>query len=98
MTGTSRKPWPDVERTIRIPGGKLGLWIIAGGGIFGSLFAFVAGFAPPSDFRTWDTTGQVFYYVTLVGGFLLLASPPFLAQLVRPRLAGAQAGNGRMSG
>lgn len=55
---------PDVERSYKIPGGTMGMWVVASLGILASLFAFIIGFFPPAQIPT----GNVFFYV----GFLLL--------------------------
>ena len=40
---------PDTERPYRIPGGKyLGMWVVGGMGILGSVFGLVLGFFPPT--------------------------------------------------
>ena len=46
---------PDAPRAYKIPGGKAGIWIVAGVGIFGSLFSLVIGFVPPSGVSHWPT-------------------------------------------
>jgi amino acid transporter len=74
---------PATERAYRIPGGKLGVWLVSGGGIAACAFAFVTGFFPPGDFVAWDTSQRVTYYAVLVVGFLVLVAPPFVVRLVR---------------
>lgn len=66
---------PETDRTYRIPGGRPGVWLAAGGGIAACAFAFVTGFFPPSDFVSWDTGQRVTYYAVLVAGFLVLTAP-----------------------
>jgi glutamate:GABA antiporter len=56
---------PHVERPYRIPGGKLGIWCVAGLGIVTTLVAIVVGFIPPPDVHT----GTIFLYES----FLVLA-------------------------
>lgn len=74
---------PEVDRSYRLPGGKPGAWLICGAGIFGCAFAFVAGFFPPGDWATWDTGQKITYYAIVIGGFILLTLPPFLARIVK---------------
>jgi amino acid transporter len=74
---------PATERAYRIPGGRLGVWLVSGGGIAACAFAFVTGFFPPGDFVAWDTSQRVTYYAVLVAGFLVLVAPPFVVRLVR---------------
>ncbi|EKS7794694.1 amino acid permease [Edwardsiella piscicida] len=40
---------PNTPRPYRVPGGAVGMWIIAGAGFIGSLVAFVLSFIPPSQ-------------------------------------------------
>jgi glutamate:GABA antiporter len=87
---------PETERAYRIPGGRTGVWLVGGAGIFACSFAFVAGFFHPGDWASWDTAQRVTYYAILVGGFVLLTMPPFVVRLLRregwPASAEAEAG------
>lgn len=38
---------PNTPRPYRVPGGAVGMWLIAGAGFIGSLVAFVLSFIPP---------------------------------------------------
>ncbi|HCO12134.1 MAG TPA: amino acid permease, partial [Desulfonauticus sp.] len=40
---------PHLPRPFKLPGGKLGLWLIAGTGFVAMLFSFVVAFFPPSQ-------------------------------------------------
>jgi len=57
---------PDLARTYRVPGGKPGIWIVAGGGLLAVTFGLVLGFFPPSNLAIGDPT----LYVALVAGGL----------------------------
>jgi glutamate:GABA antiporter len=74
---------PRTERAYRIPGGKAGVWLVGGAGIFACVFAFVAGFFHPGDWAGWDTGQRVVYYAVLLGGFALLTTPPFVVRVLR---------------
>ena len=66
---------PHKERHYHIPGGKLGMWLVAGIGILGSLFAIIIGFFPPSQIET----GSLFSYeVTLIGITLFFCIIPII--------------------
>lgn len=64
---------PDVKRPFRVPGGKIGIWIIAGAGFLSSVFTFVIGFVPPSGL---SISGWL-YPVGIAAGVLALMTPPF---------------------
>ena len=66
---------PHNERHYRIPGGRLGMWLVAGIGILGSLFAIIVGLFPPSQIDT----GKVLSYETiLIGGTALFCIVPLV--------------------
>jgi len=66
---------PNVPRSYKIPGGKLGVWIIAGLGIIVCAAAFFLGFALPAQLKTGNA---VFYEFFLILGVIIIASIPFL--------------------
>ncbi|MEO1193826.1 MAG: APC family permease [Pseudomonadota bacterium] len=59
---------PDLPRSYRVPGGMIGIWLVAGGGFLAVAFAFVVGFFPPDQLPI----GSPALYVGLVAGGLLL--------------------------
>ena len=65
---------PKTKRPFKVPGGNLGMYIIAGLGFLGSLFCIGIGFVPPSDLL--DTGSLWLYESVLIGGSLLLGLPP----------------------
>ncbi len=64
---------PDVIRQYKIPGGKLGMWIVAGSGIMAALFAMFICFIPPAQLHLENT---MLYKSYLVLGFIGLSLPP----------------------
>ncbi|ABS54669.1 amino acid permease-associated region [Methanoregula boonei 6A8] len=64
---------PDTPRPFKIPGGKTGIWIVGGLGLFGTTFAFIVGLMPPSFFTSWVT-----YVSAVLLGTFLLAVPPLV--------------------
>ena len=40
---------PDLKRSYRVPGGTVGMWIVAGVGFAGVAFSFLVGFFPPTQ-------------------------------------------------
>lgn len=64
---------PDVERTYRVPGGKIGLWIVSSMGILSASFALGLSFLPPSQLET----GNLFLYESiLIGGTIIFCLAP----------------------
>src|SRR5262249_25954120 len=49
---------PGVDRPYKVPGGKIGIWIVSGLGILSSAFALIIGFFPPAQIITGN---RVFY-------------------------------------
>jgi len=73
---------PNVERPYKIPGGKIGLWVLMGGGALFCIFAFVLGFTPPEEY---DFLNEQTYPMMLLIGFIVFCTPPFLWQWWRMR-------------
>jgi len=66
---------PNTARPYKIPGGKLGIWIVGGAGGIACLFTFVIGFVPPTGLTT---QGPLQYVLTMIVGTVLLSLPPFI--------------------
>jgi len=64
---------PAVERAFKIPGGKLGIWLVGSLGICSCLVAILLGFVPPEriPFTDWFK-----YEITLMVGIVGLTLPP----------------------
>jgi amino acid transporter len=63
---------PNTPRPFKIPGGMIGIWLVGGLGMFGTIFAFIVGLMPPSYF---NTSGIVYVGSVLLGTFLLAVPP-----------------------
>jgi hypothetical protein len=72
---------PDTPRPFRIPGGKAGVWIVGGIGLFGTAFAFIVGLMPPSYFAT---SGLIYIGAVLLGTFLLAVPPLVFLKFRKP--------------
>ncbi len=73
-----RYKYPKTERPYKIPGGKLGIWIVCAVGIISSAFALLIGFFPPSQI----VTGNTFFYVLfLILGVILACFAPAIILL-----------------
>ena len=72
---------PGTPRSFRIPGGKyLGMWVVAGVGLIGSILAFVFSFIPPGQIAVGS---PAVYVLLLVLGTVVFAGIPFIIYAVR---------------
>jgi putative glutamate/gamma-aminobutyrate antiporter len=65
---------PNTPRAYRVPGGNIGMWIIGGAGLVGSLIAFLLSFVPPSQI---PTGGPATYVGFLIAGTVVCVAIPF---------------------
>ena len=66
---------PDLPRAYKIPGGNVGMWIIASLGILSSFFAIIIGFFPPEQL---ETGSLLFYELFLSLGIVISCAAPFI--------------------
>lgn len=79
---------PQQPRAFQIPGGLVGMYIVAGTGIIGVLTTLVVSFMPPEGINI----GQVSRYeLTLIAGLLIMCSPPFICNWLQKRRVFIQA-------
>lgn len=64
---------PGIPRGFRIPGGKVGMWIIAGAGFASCLFTFTVSLFPPGGIEIMPSE---VYMVSMIAGTGILALPP----------------------
>lgn len=64
---------PDLPRSYRVPGGRVGMWIVAGGGFLAVLFSLVVTFYPPSQLPVGSPTA---YTLLVAAGTLFFVSLP----------------------
>ncbi len=67
---------PDRERPYRIPGGKAGIWLVAGIAFLTSLLSIVCGFIPPSNVMSKGTGAVMLYAGFLFAGTLIFIMVP----------------------
>ncbi len=73
---------PKVPRTFKVPGGNLGMWLVAGVAILAAAFSMAIAYVPPAQLETGNV---VFYEAFLVGGMLAVCAIPLLIyQFRRP--------------
>jgi glutamate:GABA antiporter len=73
---------PHVQRPYKVPGGKLGMWIISGVGILSAGFTMIIGFFPPAQIPT----GNILFYVLflVLGVILTCLAPSIILLFQRP--------------
>lgn len=69
---------PDKERPYKIPGGKVGMWVVAGLAWLTSLFVLVFGFIPPQSVRDEGVGSMVTYVAFLVIGIVVFVAIPLV--------------------
>ena len=73
---------PDHPRAFRIPGGLLGMLIVAGTGMLGAMVTLVVSFIPPEGINVGSVSR---YELTLIVGLMLMCSPPFISSWLKNR-------------
>ena len=70
---------PEVPRAYKVPGGKLGMWLVSGIAFLTSLFAIITGFIPTPRVRA-DGIGSILGYIAflLFGTILFILIPLWL--------------------
>jgi putative glutamate/gamma-aminobutyrate antiporter len=75
-----RSRQPNRPRPYRVPGGKVGMWVVAGVGFVGSLTAMFFSFIPPNQI---DVGSPVFYVGLLAVLTVVFVAVPFVVYQVR---------------
>ena len=73
---------PNRPRTFKVPGGMVGMWIIGGAGLLGSLLAFVLSFVPPSQIAVGSPATYV--WILIVGNLIVVAIPFIIFAVRKP--------------
>jgi len=71
---------PDIPRPFTVPGGMLGLWLIAGLGFLAMLFSFVVAFFPPSQLPVGS---PAFYTILVIISTIVFTSIPLIIHAIR---------------
>ena len=67
---------PEIERSFRIPGGKVGLWLVAGTGLVASVLGICFMFVPP-DMQD-VTINETWFTPIVLSAFLAVIITPFI--------------------
>lgn len=73
---------PDVVRAYKVPGGNIGMWVIAGIGLLTSFFTFYVGVLPPDQIKVTDPDAYVRFMV--IGTIVMTVIPLIIFQLRKP--------------
>ncbi|MCB0725677.1 MAG: amino acid permease [Ignavibacteriae bacterium] len=73
---------PDIKRPFQIPGGKAGVWTVAGIGLIGCVFTLVLGFIPPDNVPIKSVAK---FEAIMIGGVVILSIPPFIFHSLNKR-------------
>ena len=68
----------EVKRDYQIPGGKTGMWIVAGIAWLASFFVIIFGFIPPDSVRSDGIMAIIGYIAFLVIGIAVLLFIPII--------------------
>jgi amino acid transporter len=71
---------PHAYRPYMIPGGKTGIWIVAGMGLAGCAFGLLIGFIPPTGVKHWATP---VYIAAMAAGIVICSLPPFIIEKIK---------------
>lgn len=77
-----RRTQPGKTRGFRVPGGKFGVWVVCGLGIFGALAALLLSFLPPEQIETGSPV--VYIGILLLGTACFVALPLVVYALRKP--------------
>jgi glutamate:GABA antiporter len=64
---------PNVKRSYQVPGGKIGMWIVAGIGLIAVIFAIIVSFFPPALLKIESPSSYVLFMI--IGTIIFLALP-----------------------
>ena len=70
-----RYKYPDVKRAYKIPGGKFGIWLVAGIGILAMVFTIMISIIPPASLSVGS---PAFYVIFQLGGLLVFLIIPLI--------------------
>jgi len=75
---------PGVQRPFMIPGGKTGIWLIAGWGFISMVFLFFLALIPPSQIEFTNLSVSSYILYMILGVLAVVAVPLIIYQLRKP--------------
>jgi glutamate:GABA antiporter len=75
---------PNLKRSFKIPGGKAGMWIISGWGIFSMIIVFVLALLPPAQTNVESISLLSFEILMIVGTIAVVLVPQIIYRLRKP--------------
>ena len=75
---------PEVKRPFAVPGGKVGIWVVAGWGIVAMVFLLALSLIPPSQISFSRISPFVYLLCMGVGTLVVLAIPLVIYRLKKP--------------
>jgi glutamate:GABA antiporter len=75
-----RHKQPNIPRPFKVPGGMIGIYVVAGSGLIASLLTIIIGFFPPDAINIGSLA---LYQLFLLFGLLIASSPPFIWYTLR---------------
>ena len=75
---------PEVKRPFAVPGGKVGIWAVAGWGILAMVFLLVLTLIPPSQISFSNISPFIYLLLMGVGALVVLAIPLFIYRMKKP--------------
>jgi amino acid transporter len=76
---------PNVERPFRIPGGKAGVWLVAGWGFLSMAFLCFLALVPPSQIAFSNVSIGNYVLFMVLGTLAVVAVPVIIYQLRKPQ-------------
>jgi amino acid transporter len=68
---------PEVKRAFTVPGGKLGMWLLAGWGFASMAFLFILALVPPSQITSLNLSSTE-YILLMLFGIIVITIVPFI--------------------
>jgi amino acid transporter len=75
---------PNVKRPFTIPGGKAGMWLVAGWGFLSMVFVFILALIPPNQIKGMNLSKTAYILIMLGGTIVVSLVPLVIYQFKKP--------------